>query len=307
MRHPMVLAVLTLAAGALLAAGPAGRDLDMAVATDRALAFQLTRGSTDPSAEVFFHWTGTIHAQVPADPFAEPRRVFTPPILRFEGFNVARFLPGDEPDTTVMLSRELGLYMDPETGAVLDCWDNPYTGERVTVLPVLNDPVNLVLGDAVPAVLGDERVWTFEIPLAYPSPLPLDEFGPYSAGNTYESIEVFDFVASAADLADPALTSVPATLAWTRVGPWLPWMRMGQRPGRLVYHATGHKLPGGWGDLPSHLRQYVDEHAPTFAHPPQGDTGEPNATSWSVFRERLEAGEFEPICPDHAPPPALVR
>ncbi len=304
MSHRWALTAVLLTVTALLAAAPPPRELDPAVASDRALAFLLTRGSTDPAAEVVFHWTGTIHAEVPADPRADPRREFRTPILRFEGFNVARFLPGDEPDTTVMLSRELGLYADPVTGAILRCWDNPFTGERVTVLPVLNDPVNVVLGDPEPTILGGQWAWTFEIPLAYPSPLPVQEFAPYSAGNTYESLEIFDFLASTADLADPSTASVPVSLVWTRIGPWLPWMGMGQRPGRLVYHATGRKLPGGWADLPPHLREYVVEHAPTYAHAPERDTGEPNATSWTVFRQQLEAGAFEPLCPAHVPPPA---
>ena len=304
MRTWMIPAIVPLLSIGLLGAGPPPRNLDLTVESDRALAFLLTRGSTDPTEGVVFHWTGTIHARIPADPGAEPRREFSRPILHFEGFNVAHFYPGEEPNTTRMLSRELGLYLDPETGGILDCWNNPFTGKQVTVLPVLNDPVNLVLGDAEPAVLGDDVVWSFEIPLAYPSPLPVDEYPRYSASNTYESLEIFDLVASATDLADPSLSSVPVTLAWTRVGQWLPWMQMGQHPGQLVYHVTGRKLPGGFPDLPQRLRDYVHGNAEAFASAPVEDLGQPNATSWTVFHEHLTAGAYSPECALHAADPA---
>ena len=34
------------------------------------------------------------------------------------------------------------LMLDPETGEVVDEWENPYTGKTVTVMQIHNDPVN---------------------------------------------------------------------------------------------------------------------------------------------------------------------
>lgn len=264
-------------------------------------AFLATRGSTHPEDEVVYHWTGTIHASVPVAPLAEPERTHGEPLLRFEGYNIARFLPIEGTDQVRMLSREVGVYQDPATGTILDCWTNPWTGAEVPVVHVYNDPVNGTFGDVASRQLGDQLVWSFEFSLAYPSPLPVDEFGPYSAGNTYQSTEVFDFVASLDAFDDPTTASVPATMTWTRVGQWLPWMQMGQRPGSLVYHAVGRKLPGGWDDLPESLRTFVSDHAPAFSHAPAADDGSPNATTWSVFRDLVRAGEYVPEC---AAPPA---
>ena len=41
-----------------------------------------------------------------------------------------------------LVSREILLYKDKDTGEVFSTWDNPWTGETVDVLHVANDPVN---------------------------------------------------------------------------------------------------------------------------------------------------------------------
>jgi hypothetical protein len=271
------------------------RPLDLAVEADRGLAFLLTRGSTDPDQEVVFHWRGHVYASVPADPHAEPQRSFGTPLFGFEGVSVARFVPGDGPGSILALTREMSVYLDSESGEILACWPNRFTGESVTVMPVWNDPVNFGLGGTDHRIEGDQVVWTVEIPVSYPSPLPVADHPVYSASNTYQSTELFDLVVDRADLVEGGAASIPVTLTWTRIGPWLPWMQMGQRPGQLVYHVTGRKLMNGWDEVPLHLRRFVSEHGPTFEHAPTEYT-EPNATTWSVFRDRLESAEYQPRC-----------
>ena len=244
---------------------------------ERLHAFLRVRASTDPQEEVVFHWQGRIYAQV--QPGVRPPS----PLLAFEGYNIARAVP-DEDGWTV-LTREITLYRDPDSGELLDCWSNPLRdGAVVSVAHMANDPVNFSLGAPPVRWLGHTLAWSVEIPLEYPSPLPVDQWPLHSADDTYQSLEAFSFFADSADLADPSLSTVPAHLTWSRVGPWLPWMEMGQAPGRLVYQATGHKLPGGYTDLPEELRAWVSEHAPGFEHAPTEVSG-PNQTSWTTFRD----------------------
>lgn len=43
---------------------------------------------------------------------------------------------------------------------------------------------------------------------------------------------------------NPNTTSVSKVmLAWDRIGPWLPWMKMGDRSGNLIYSAWGGAKP----------------------------------------------------------------
>jgi hypothetical protein len=63
-----------------------------------------------------------------------------------------------------------------------------------------------------------------------------------------------------------AATTAPSVasldLVWHRVGPWLPWMGQGDRPGYLLYRATGRKV-GGLDELPGFFAAEL-ERLPRF-------------------------------------------
>ncbi|MDX1515746.1 MAG: DUF1838 family protein, partial [Woeseiaceae bacterium] len=113
-----------------------------------------------------------------------------------------------------LVSREILLYKDPETGEVLSTWDNPWTGETVDVLHVANDPVNFTqytIGrDGNPATFGGtilgNRWWrTTTVPLWYPNPLG----GEYQkeVGGTYHATEMFNFMGDVESLLDDETTT----------------------------------------------------------------------------------------------------
>ena len=56
------------------------------------------------------------------------------------GYNVGRCekIDGD----WYLITREISYYTDPLTNKRIDSWNNPMTGETVTVAHVANDPVN---------------------------------------------------------------------------------------------------------------------------------------------------------------------
>jgi hypothetical protein len=149
--------------------------------------------------------------------------------------------------------------------------------------------------------LGEQIAWPVRVALAYPSPLDVVRYPRYSAGNTYESSELFTFFVDRRALADDRLASVPAVISWTRVGQFLPWMRMGQTPGVLVYHAAGRKLEHGFADVPPALASFVRSRAPEFEHPPANDD-RPNQTSWARFRSLLDRGVDVDRCPPASAP-----
>ncbi|GGT16811.1 DUF1838 family protein [Nonomuraea spiralis] len=228
-------------------------------------------------AEVVVSWSGDVYAWLPGD---GPHHLFG-----FEGVNVSRAVAAEAGYR--LLSREAAFYLDPATREILDTWDNRYTGDKVDVAHVWNDPVNQFWPHGLePSTtrIGADVVINADVLLAYPSPLPVAEYPENSGDDVYRAMELFQFFARAADVDDSSVDNVGCTLSWTRVAPWLPWMRMARRPGALVYHCRGAKLPG-WEAVPERIRKFVADHGPRFAHAPETWSA-PNETSWTSFRKR---------------------
>lgn len=280
---------MTLAPAIACGTGPAASELDLSRAEDNLIAYIKMRGSLDGS-DVVTWWYGQIHAALPN---RRPRLLFG-----LEGTNVARF-ERQQDGSWRMYSREYAVYTDPETGAILQHWVNPWTNRTVAVLQVQNDPVNHVLaapdgeqGRLLPMrQVGDDVILGLDLALAYPNPIQPDAWPKDSSGPLYVASEHFGFYARKAELDDPDRPSTPISIAWFRHAPWLPWMQMGGRPGTLVYSGYGKKLPGGVDELPALLRSHIAEHAPEYLSAPQ-DWQQPNATSWTVYKQLvLEAVE----------------
>ena len=196
------------------------------------------------------------------------------------------------------LSREVGLYTDLTTGEVLTTWTNPYLDRDVEVIHIQNDPVNFpftVAQQDGPRRLtfddfGNLIAFHREVLLRYPSALPRAEYPLHSQGDWYEAAELFNSFVLREDLENEALTSAPAWGSWSRVGPWLPWMEMADRPGHLLYHGRSKKLLNGADDLPERLRAYVEKNMPKYLTAPD-KFEEPNETSWTYFKKVLDARE----------------
>jgi len=279
-------------------AAPETLDLDLDGAGNRE-AFARVRGSLDEDEQVYFYWSGYIYDHQDADPYDPAQTDWGSPILQFEGFNVARFQKAGN-GTYDMLTREVSVYRNLN-GEIIDCWNNSALGaeeaEDVRVVHVQNDPVNFQVGGADYIELDDTIAFRMEVLLAYPSSLPVDDYPEYSAGNTYQSVELFNFYADRADLEDPDQLSVPAHISWSRFGQYLPWMKMGQRPGKLVYHVQGYKVMEGWEGLPQDLREWVEENAPEHQDAPEFWGWGDNMTSWRYFESLVSDGEYDSSCP----------
>lgn len=247
--------------------------------------FIKTRGSLIPGEEFVFWWVGDIYDMVDGQ---SSRHLFS-----FEGYNIGRMVRVD--GGWRMLTREVGLYKDPKTGQILDVWKNPETGATKECVHVWNDPVNqqfLLRGPRgnfrVPTTMqGDDIYWHSEIFLKYKSPLTREEYPHQTQSDTYQSTEMFQFFSKREDMiADKP--SADCLISWVRVGQWLPWMEMGNRPGRLVYHCRGRKLKNGYSDLSDTVRKFVDAHHPEYSSAPT-DYSTPNETSWTYMKRLLDS------------------
>jgi hypothetical protein len=212
------------------------------------------------------------------------------PLMGYFVFSTFRMIKN--PDGSYQrLLRELVLYTDLERKQFLEEWDNPYTGERVRVVDVANDPFNAVFSEYFPdppsyGGLNTERpprrplllpwqmwpnntvVLETDVHLYYPSAMRPDTWPRESPGPMSRVSEFFRYFVRAEDLANPALTHVPHNGVWGRITPWLPWMLMGQTPGHILYQGmftTAHRLD----DLPSALVARVKDKYPLFLDAPE--------------------------------------
>lgn len=250
--------------------------------------------STVDGEPVTFYWHGYAFSRRMGEP---DRRLF-----RVEGMNVRTCGTVEHPEYGTgyrMVSRELLLYLDPETNEILSSWDNPWTGETVDVLHVANDPVNsrapsFPNGPAGPAtfrgsIQGDDFWQTATVPLWYPNPLA-SEFEA-EIGGTYHATEMFNFFGNVSNLTDPDETTADVEVGWVRMSDWLPWMQMNGREGVIYFHTAGTKLES-WDALPDFFKAEIAAHYPEYDSPPPVDDDRANVTSWTYYRD-VARGEVE--------------
>ncbi len=253
-------------------------------------AFVKLMGDLDPGKVAYSWFGGHIFAYIGN----EPAKM----LCGVEGFGALRCAP--QPDGKYrVLNRELAFYSHPYTGQYLDVWKNPLTGEDCAVHPIHNHYVAAELAPVMKmdfegtmkefpfmppwTVLGDDVFQTFEVHTAYPSPMRPEQWPRESPGNQVRISEIFQRTAKLADVEDPSRTSAHYTGVWTRIGPWLPWMLMGQRDGHILYRTYMKKLYS-IDELPAQLREWTAKRYPDFFEAPAlSDWGKPNDSSWSTY------------------------
>lgn len=171
------------------------------------------------------------------------------------------------------VSYEIPYFTDLETGAALDKWANPYTGEIVTVPQTAMPPTRLVITPDLhidfarlpPGVTSDNRVVSTQV--AAPDVWITEETRVSAvipgAPKPFHYGEIVTLYAPLSAFADPAAPRVPCQTAYTSVVSWRPWLKMADRPGHLLgngagrYGATLDQAPANWLEAVSKRRPEV--------------------------------------------------
>ncbi len=231
---------------------------------------------------VFLTWHGGIYALIPGEAKIH--------LFNMVGMNVSRSV--DKGDGSWdFASRELTYYLDPKTDEILHQWKNPWSDEILTVVHVSNNPVQGRFKGAFPATVeGDFTTFSFDLFSHYDNPLAGDErFADYSPQPIYQAVELFKLTVPTADLHNPDVASVtPLILSWDRIGPWVPWMKMGDRTGQLIYSGLGHKA-ARFEDLPPVLQAEINAQVPSYREAPTERIEGESITSWRYFQKHFDA------------------
>ncbi len=260
----------------------------------------------DTGKERISHCSGIIIA-------VEPGKALKP-FLGFQTFLVTRLMA--LPDGNIRrLNKEVIFYTEltrtGQPGAIIDEWHNPWNDEKVRVVQVTNDPFNYTISETlilapedfkgdrsklpkIPLIFpwqeldSETLVLSTDMHLNYPSPLQPEKWPRESAGPFAQVSEMMRYIVKRKDLENPALTAVPYHGTWHRVGPWLPWMLMGQRPGHVLYASTmvGFDTVE---KLPAHVLEYTRKHCPHMLTAPTEDYGPSHSSLEHYSREQTPA------------------
>ena len=287
----------SMAIGLMMAATalPGAERLDPAKPEHAIQIAQKLNCSLNEGETVLYWWQGGAMSRMPGE---KDRHLFN-----VQGMNIRQCRNFDDPERGPgyrSVSRELLIYMDPSSNEILRTWTNPWTGEEVEVLHVANDPVNMSgpfhayaqdgSGYRFNGTFLKGRVWTSSYyPLFYENPLAGD-YQEY-VGGTYHAMEMTNSYAYEDELLDPDLKTLKRySLSWARTSKWLPWMKMGDRPGMMIFTTVGKRV-AGIDDLTEPLLSELRNNYPEYAEPPPLDDARPNVTSWSYFKSVIEPEE----------------
>ena len=132
--------MLTVAALAIAGAAQAKekpRLLDVSKPEDALEVAKRAQCGAADGVPAVYHWAGNVYSRVTG----EPDRL----LFKGEGMNIRTCVTVEDPKRGKgwrLVSREIMLYLDPKSGDVLRTWDDPWTGEKVNVMHIANDPVN---------------------------------------------------------------------------------------------------------------------------------------------------------------------
>lgn len=206
--------------------------------------------------------------------------------------------------------REALLYLDRETGEVMDHWYNRFTRRNVEVLPILNEHVSrfyALEGGPFPfpwtyETHGDSLVFRISVFRLEENPLSRTEYPLHSQSDHYQTGELWGMIGRLSEVMDPDVTSASCVTSWSRISGWLPFMEMGNRPGQIVYHSHSYKLQSSVTELPAKVRNWFEKNAPEyFESPREWTTPEQRIGVWNYSKELIDERRRAGLGPDETP------
>ena len=230
----------------------------------------------------------------PGEAWAMPHQ--EKPVKCFRTFGLGAGRLEKVPEGYRIYSREVLYYLDPDTGAIMEEWSNPWLdGKKVEVFHINNDPVNGVFAQGGNPVLappypyvsyGDDIAFQWNFFIFHPAAMTRAEYPLFSSGDQDQHAELWGIMGKKSEVLNPDITSASSVMSWGRVCDWLPWMQMGANPAKMVFHSHSVKLMNGPTDLPREILDYTEKNFPKYLSAP---------TEWNGPQMTASAGEFKKI------------
>jgi len=291
-------AAMLVGASALSVPSMAKDRLDPQDATDNlAIEIGIACSSLDVKRPQYYFWTGKVYSRRMGEPDQH--------LFNVQGVNPRACQLLNDPARGGLgykaAARELMLYLDPVSNEVLRSWNNPWTGETVKVAQMVNEPASMrspkfpidETGKPTPfrmnwidagEFLISERTRSFY----RDSPLG----GSYQdfVGGKYSVIEADTMIVHRESaLEHESGRPLPYVATWTRISPWLPWMKMAGREGSIVVITQGRGGSRDFSQLPEPLRSTIDAEFPLMREAPPFDDDRSFVNSWEAVKRWIDA------------------
>ena len=299
MLHKLLVSSVALIGLSLAGAASAQTKLDITKPEDIFKANRKQTCSLVEGTPVLHWWEGKVYGRRSGE---KDRHLFN-----VQGMNVRSCKFYNDPKRGLGYrsgSREVMLHLDPETNQVIPTWKNPWTGEEVEIINVANDPVSMSQpvyerdpeGKPTSVFRYTEHGGFFlsggsAARLFYKNPMAGD-YQEYIGGD-YHAMEFGADAIPVDQMLDPAADITDAVLSWGRVSKWLPWMKMGDRDGVVIYHTAGKRAEKGYAELPEPLASELKKNYPIYLAPPPLDDTRPNETTWTVVKKAVDKKRAE--------------
>ena len=277
---------------ALLASAAQSRMLDLTKPEDVIAAEIRLSCSPDPENPAMRWMSGQIlgRRQGEAD-----KRLFN-----VQGLNTAACQTYDDPKRGPgyrSVSREIMFYLDPAPGNIIDTWANPYTGETVEVIHMFNDPVNMPEPKYAYGKDGKPVAWEGQIVNGLANTQRANHFfrdgimsGDYQdyVGGKYSVLELRSIFVPVADWLNTAKPlPVRGSSVWSRISPWLPWMKMAGREGQTVLTSTWFPIKD-MSEVREPLRSKVLNEFSVYTTAPPLDDARASVNSWVGVKKEID-------------------
>jgi len=169
---------------------------------------------------------------------------------------------------------EVAYYSKFDTTEPIDEWENPLTGEIITIphfvlgpvyraySPDMEKNVASFASDPLNITMIGDRVYVPTLSqFAFPNSLSVEEWGPYSNGPMTYWDSMLVFSANVEDLFDDTKTEVDADIHMQNLVSWGGYFKLGETPGRTMVRAYGQHI-SGYEALPEDIRKNLEKYTP---------------------------------------------
>ena len=142
-------------------------------------------------------------------------------------------------------------YKDAESGRYISTYSNPYTGEQVPVPTFRAGITGAAIGPRGPEFVADFPMestvfdqpmlldWQFMGDQAWIYRHAFTRWREASSGQHRTEMTLDCWVCRIADIANESLQHIPNTYSWVSQTEWQSWLKMGDRPGAMLWRTDG--------------------------------------------------------------------